>query len=105
MMAKVGQPYTSGRWLVKVGNEDAFIARWTAFTEWSLKNALGAESFVLIQDSGDTRRFLSFGAWDSPEAVTAWRQRPEFSELLGECRALCEEFEPHDYTLVATPSG
>lgn len=104
-MAKIGQPYTSGRWLVKVGNEEDFIERWTAFTEWSLKNAPGAESFVLIQDSGDPRRFLSFGAWDDPEAVMAWRQRPEFRELLGECRVLCEEFEPHDYTLVATPGG
>jgi heme-degrading monooxygenase HmoA len=104
-MAKIGQPYTSGRWLVRAGSEEDFIERWTNFTQWSLKNAPGAESFVLIQDSGDPRRFLSFGAWDSPEAVTAWRQRPEFAELLGECRALCEEFEPHDYKLVATPGG
>jgi heme-degrading monooxygenase HmoA len=104
-MAKTGQPYTSGSWLVKAGSEDAFVAQWTAFTEWSLNNAPGAESFVLIQDSGDPRRFLSFGAWDNPEAVTAWRQRPEFRELLGECRALCEQFEPHDYTLAAAPRG
>jgi hypothetical protein len=47
---------------------------------------------------------VSFGAWDNPEALRQWRQSPEFSELLGECRALCEEFEPHDYTLVASPS-
>src|SRR5215211_2427404 len=29
MMAKIGQPYTSGRWLVKAGNEEAFIERWS----------------------------------------------------------------------------
>jgi heme-degrading monooxygenase HmoA len=84
-MAKIGQPYTSGRWLVRAGSEEDFIERWTAFTEWSLKNAPAAESFFLIQDTGDPRRFLSFGAWEDPEAVRAWRQRPEFSELLGEC--------------------
>ena len=105
MMAKIGQPYTSGRWLVKAGNEEAFIERWTAFTQWSLNNAPGAESFVLIQDTSDPRRFLSFGAWDNLAAVTTWRQSPEFGELLGECRALCEEFEPHDYALAATPSS
>lgn len=102
-MAKLGQPYTSGRWLVKAGSENDFIARWTAFTQWSLNNAPGAESFVLIQDTGDPRQFISFGVWDNPEAVRMWRQRSEFSELLGECRALCEEFEPHDYTLAASP--
>ena len=59
---------------------------------------------MLIQDSAEPRRLVSFGAWDNPEALRQWRQSPEFSELLGECRALCEEFEPHDYTLVASPS-
>ena len=103
-MAKLGQPYTSGRWLVRAGSEDDFIARWTAFTRWSSNNEPEAESFVLIRDTGDPRRFISFGAWDNPEAVTKWRQRPEFARLLGECRALCEEFEPRDYTLAATPS-
>jgi heme-degrading monooxygenase HmoA len=103
-MTKIGQPYTSGRWLVRAGSEEDFIERWTAFTQWSLNNAPGAESFILIQDTGDPRRFLSFGAWDDSEAVTAWRQKPEFSELLGECRELCEEFEPHDYRLAASPS-
>jgi heme-degrading monooxygenase HmoA len=103
VLTKMGQPYTSGNWLVRAGSEDDFIERWTAFTEWSLKNAHGAESFVLIRDTSDPRRFVSFGAWDNPEAVTEWRQRPEFAELLGECRVLCEEFEPTDYTLAATP--
>ncbi len=103
-MAEKNQPYTSGRWLVKAGSEDAFIERWTAFTRWSLENAPGAESFVLVRDSADPRRFLSLGTWESQEAVTQWRQRPEFGELLGECRELCEEFEPHDYTLAASPS-
>src|SRR3712207_5162062 len=97
-MAKIGQPYTSGAWLVRAGSEEDFIERWTNFTQWSLKNAPGAESFVLLRDITERRRFVSFGAWDDVEAVVAWRQRPEFSELLGECRALCEEFEPHVYT-------
>jgi heme-degrading monooxygenase HmoA len=96
-----GQPYTSGNWLVKEGEVDAFIAEWSAFTEWSLEDASGAESFVLIQDSGDPRRFLSFGAWADPESVTAWREGDEFRERLGRCRALCEEFEAHDYVAVA----
>jgi hypothetical protein len=59
-MAKIGQPYTSGAWLVRAGSEEAFIERWTNFTQWSLKNAPGAESFVLLRDSIERRRFVSF---------------------------------------------
>jgi heme-degrading monooxygenase HmoA len=103
-MPRLDQPYTSGTWLVRTGSEDDFIARWRVFTQWSLNNEPGAESFVLIQDAGNPRRFISFGTWDNSEAVTRWRQRPEFAALLGECRALCEEFEPRDYKLAATPS-
>ena len=104
-MAEIGKPYASGRWLVNAGSEDVFIERWTTFTQWSLDNNPGAESFLLIRDTAEPRRFLSIGAFESQEAVTQWRMRAEFSELLGQCRALCEEFEPHDYTLAASPSS
>jgi hypothetical protein len=42
-------------------------------------------------------------AWDDPESVRTWRGHPRFSELLGACRELCEEFEAHDYTLASAP--
>ena len=103
-IAKSGQPYTSGNWLVRAGSEDTFIERWTAFTRWSLNNASGAESFVMIQDNADPRRFVSFGVWENPEAVREWRQRLECVRLLGECRELCEEFAAHDNMLVASVS-
>ena len=100
-MANVGQPYTSGRWKVKPGQEQAFVERWTEFTQWSLENSDGAEHFALIQDSNDPSRFLSFGAWAGNEAVEGWRTAPDFSERLGRCRELCDEFEARDYTLAA----
>ena len=104
-MASKGQPFTSGKWLVREGSENEFVERWTALTDWSLAEAAGAEFFYLIQDTRDPRRFLSFGAWDDPESVRAWRQQPKFSELLGAAREVCDEFEAHDYTLAAAPRG
>jgi heme-degrading monooxygenase HmoA len=100
-MAKIGQPYTSGTWLVKEGKEEEFVARWTEFTEWSLGNAPGAESFVLLRDATDPRRFISFGAWEDAGTVAAWRERPAFQERLGACRALCDDFRGTDHTLSA----
>jgi len=100
-MAKVGQPYTSGNWLVKEGSENDFIVRWTEFTGWALANSPGAEHFVLIRDAADPRRFVSFGAWEDFESVKSWRDRPEFQQGLAACRALCEDFRPTDSTLAA----
>jgi quinol monooxygenase YgiN len=71
--------------------------------EWSLNEAAGAQFFYLIRDARDPRHFLSFGAWDEPASVQAWRQQPRFSELLGACRELCDEFEAHDYALASAP--
>ena len=103
-MTKIGQPYSSGNWLVKEGSEEAFVSRWTAFVEWSLKNAPGLESGILIQDSDNPRRFLSLGAWDTAEAMQAWRQMPEFQELFEACRELCDEVQVRSYTLASAPS-
>jgi heme-degrading monooxygenase HmoA len=96
--------YVSGEWRVTPGSEEEFVTRWLAFTGWSLHNAPGAESFVLIRDMGEPRRFVSLGTWADLEAVNAWRRRPEFAELLGRCRELCEEFRAGDYALAASPT-
>jgi heme-degrading monooxygenase HmoA len=73
-MAQVGEPYASGRWLVNEGSEDEFVEQWTTFTQWSLDNVPGARSYVLLRDKTEARRFVSFGAFESEEAVTQWRE-------------------------------
>jgi heme-degrading monooxygenase HmoA len=98
---KTGQPYTSGRWVVKAGSEDEFVARWTEFTEWSLANAPGAEHFVLIREVANPRHFLSFGAWEDADTVSAWRGSQEFQARLAACRAVCDEFTGTDHVLSA----
>jgi hypothetical protein len=39
-----------------------------------------------------------------PYASGRWLVKPEFTDLRDACRELCEEFEPHDYTVAASPS-
>ena len=103
-MAKIGLPYSSGNWLVKEGSEEEFVGRWTAFVEWSLKNAPGVESAILVRDSANPDRFLSLGAWDTAEAMQAWRQMPQFQESFSARQELCDEAQVHSYTLVAARS-
>lgn len=105
-MTHIGQPYTSGDWLVKEGNEEAFIAQWTAVADWCLEHSLGVRSFHLIRDRGDPRHFISFGEWQNFDAVSVARSRPGFLERFHECQVLCERFSGSDYTVVlAAPEG
>jgi len=94
--------YSSGEWLVRAGSEEEFIERWNTFTEWSLNNAPGAVSFVLVRSNEEPGKFLSLGTWESQEAQEAWRRMPRMQELLDRCLELCEEFESHLYTFASS---
>jgi Antibiotic biosynthesis monooxygenase len=60
-MEMTGHSYSSGEWLVREGSAEEFIEAWTSFIEWSLDNAEGAESFVLVRSTEEPRKFLSLG--------------------------------------------
>ena len=101
-MNKLNQPYTLGNWTVKAGNEEAFIAEWKAFAEWSSKNQPGAGYGYLLQDPEHPQQFVSFGPWENLDAIRAWRERPEFKAFVGKVKMLCDNFQPHTLKLVAT---
>src|SRR5215211_7329745 len=101
-MERTDQSYSSGQWKVRAGSEEEFVKRWNTFIEWSLENAPGAGSFVLVRSTEDPTSFLSLGSWESQEAQQAWREMPRMQELLDQCRELCEAFDSHSYTLAAS---
>ncbi len=96
---KTNQPYTAGDWIVKPGQEEAFIAAWGELAEWSNESVPGAGQPYLIQEVANPQHFISFGPWESPEAVRDWRSRPEFKEKLAKVAGLCEQFQGKDYIL------
>jgi len=100
-MTNVGQSYTSGNWMVKSGNEEEFVRRWTEFTTWAQREAAGAQGFVLLREADDPQHFVSFGAWENNEAVDRWRSSPEFGKYLGACRELCDDFRSIDSSVAA----
>jgi len=97
----MGQPYTMGNWVAKPGREEEFVAAWLELAEWT-KREIGAPSATLLRDIGDPTRFVSFGPWDSLEAIDAWRALPGFRERVERIRGFLESFEPNTLELVAT---
>jgi heme-degrading monooxygenase HmoA len=97
------ETYTSGAWIVKPGDEDAFVREWTAFVTWA-SGMSGSSTFRLVRDLDRAGRYTSFAAWESFEAQQAWKELPEFQERIMRVRSHCEDFEPSTLELVAEVS-
>ena len=87
--------WTLGTWKVKTGREDEFAQAWQEFAGWTSQNQPGAGLAYLLQDTTDPQKFVSFGPWESADAVGAWRSTPEFQTFLAKARELCDEVQPH----------
>ena len=90
----MSQLYTSGRWTVVPGREEEFVAAWSELAEWTSAQVPGSNWARLLQHQEKRNVFLSFGPWDSAEAIAAWRESPGFQERVGRIRGMLEDFEP-----------
>jgi len=90
----VTEVWTHGRWIVKPGREDEFVAAWREFAEWSAESFPGGRG-MLFRDREEEGRFVSFGPWPSMETAQEWRASAGFQERVGRIRELLDGFEPY----------
>lgn len=95
--------FTSGEWLVKPGQEDAFIAAWTAAKEPDPPLRGVVTPPRLLRDLRDPHRFVSFAEFDSLEAIEEFRSRPDFGSLIGAMREHLEEMTIFTFEQVIAP--
>lgn len=95
----VGQPFTSGNWIVSEGKEEEFLQLWSDLAQWCLENYPGTRGLFLIQDKQTPRHYVSFGAWADFRTVAVSRSRPKFLELFKGCQSLCDSFSGSDYSV------
>ncbi len=93
-------PYTHTNWVVKQGREDDFVERWSEWAEWSRRNGLAARA-MLLRDVDNPERFVSFGPWESIQAVRNWRALAGYQERVAKLREVVEQFEPRTLEVVA----
>ena len=97
----MSEVYTTGSWTPKDGEEEAFLDAWREFASWvSLTPEAG--TLRLARDLRNPREFVSFGRWDSIEAVQAWKGSPEFRERMSRLQRHVEQFVPTELEVVAT---
>ena len=85
---------TCGIWQVTPGSEENFVSAWRDLAAWTVEHTPGAGAATLVQDTAQPHRFVSFGPWESAEAIDAWRASSGFQERVGKMQALLEAFEP-----------
>ena len=98
----IGEPYTLGRWLVRAGQEDAFVTAWKELGDYFLSLPEPPGVGTLIRSLENTRLFFSFGPWRRLEDIGAMRADPRTPAMLGQLNALCEEATAGGYRVVAT---
>jgi heme-degrading monooxygenase HmoA len=92
---------TKGTWMVDPAKEVAFVDAWAEFAAWASAMP-GATTLRLTHDETNERRFLSFAAWESPDAVRAWKANPEFKERMAQILQHVDDFLPEELIVVAT---
>jgi heme-degrading monooxygenase HmoA len=95
----MAETYTSGVWIVKEGEEDAFVAAWREFASWG-HTWPGCGTLRLVRDHYEPNRYMSFGPWESFDAQQAWKDDPAFKERIMRVRQHVDDFTPSVFELV-----
>jgi heme-degrading monooxygenase HmoA len=92
--------YTSGRWRPNPGSETQFVEAWKEFATWASSRP-GAGTLRLLHDLDDPGRFVSFGNWESADAVADWKSSAEFRGRMANILQHVAVFEPSESAVVA----
>jgi heme-degrading monooxygenase HmoA len=98
--ATMERHYTHTTWHVKEGSEEEFVRRWGEWAEWSRRQGL-VEDALLLRDTEDPQRFVSFGPWEDVAAIAGWRTLPGYQERVDRLRRVVDGFEPRTLEVVA----
>jgi heme-degrading monooxygenase HmoA len=96
--------YTTGRWQPNPGKDAAFVEAWGQFAAWA-SDMPGAGTLRLTRDVRDARTFVSFGRWESIDAVRAWKSDPDFRERMAQVLQHVDQFEATELAVVATAAA
>lgn len=95
----MAETFTSGTWIVKPGEDDAFVEEWRSFVGWASEMP-GSGPFRLVRNVDQPNMYMSFAPWETAEAQDAWKALPEFRERIGRVRSHCDDFTPSVFELV-----
>jgi heme-degrading monooxygenase HmoA len=90
---------TTGTWIVDPAKEAAFVEAWAEFARWASAMP-GATTLRLGRDIDDSRRFVSFAAWATPESARSWKTSVEFREQIAHVLQHVDDFYNEELAVV-----
>jgi heme-degrading monooxygenase HmoA len=94
------ETYTTGTWKPHAGHEEQFVEAWKEFAGWAA-GLEGAGRALLARDLRSPDSFVSFVAWESLDAVRAWKGSEEFKPRMGKVQEHVDKFAPTELEVVA----
>jgi heme-degrading monooxygenase HmoA len=98
---------TSGQFIVKPGEEEQFVAVWTAVRTALQELNPPLRGVVkrgrMLRDLRTPRRYVSIAEFDSPEAIEEFQSRPDVAPLIGAMREHLEEVNISMFEQVISP--
>jgi hypothetical protein len=104
-MKKLGTLYRLGEWTVKPGKIPEFIEAWQAGADWIAQNLPDDGEGILLQDSENPNKFISFAFSSNLEKAQDVMSQTEYQELFSRVRALCDDVQPHRLNVVGYSSS
>ena len=94
--------YTSGRWSVKQGHEEAFAR---AFVESGVNDVDPPIRGLLqrprlLRDLGQPGSYLSYAVWESREAIDEFRARTDFAAMIARMKEHLDDMQISTLELV-----
>jgi|SRR5215208_7229375 len=85
--------WTHGTWTVKEGHEDEFVSAWNAMVRDVSAHIQGVHPPTLLRDHDRPNVFVSFGPWDTSDAVMNFRASEPFRRHTAAMGELIERFD------------
>jgi hypothetical protein len=102
---EIKQHFRLGIWAVKPEKREKFIEAWQTSSDWLTQKLPNERGAVLLEDTNDPTRFISYAPISEFEVTNEVMSGPEFQEHWGAVMQLCDGVEPHSMQVVSAARG
>ena len=104
-MHKIGHLARLGIWRVESEKTSEFIKAWQLSADWIAQNLPDDGEGILLQDTENPNKFISFGFSSNFEKAQEVLSQTEYQELFSVVRALCDDVQPQRMNIVGYSSS
>lgn len=102
---EIGKRFRLGIWAVKPEKRVEFIEAWQTSSDWLVQRLPNEKGAVLLEDTNDSARFISYAPISDPEQANELMSGTEFQVLWAKVIQFCDDVKPHNMRVVGSVTG